>query len=483
MSGVDESIELRLAVSDRETVAELSRFADEAERAEYALAALRVGVLAMRQVRGELDAQTIRAEGDAILSRIEQTLGAHEKTVQEKMAMTLASYFDPASGQFTQRVKSLTENGGELERVILAQLSGDSSALGQTLAQAVGAASPVMQALDPAAKNGIVERLSTAVDELNAENRKQIVGQFDLNNPNSALSQFILRAQQQNQTVEQALRTKVDELAKMLSLDVSDSAMSRVRQTLLQTLKTAEDANTQFRQDVLLALQELKVRKEEAAKSTTHGFDFEDAVAQAAIDFASQHNDVAAKTGATTGAIKSCKIGDVVITLGPECTATGANIVIEAKESGSYDLHRALEEMDTALKNRQATAGVFVSSTLTSSPTIPVLRRYGNIVVVKWHPEEPSTQPYLEAAMSISRFIATARNASAGGQVDVDELEACVRAIEKKAGKLDDIVRSAETIKGSAKRIVDAAEILRGELGAQVAKLDAWEKECRAGLA
>jgi len=46
-------------------------------------------------------------------------------------------------------------------------------------------------------------------------------------------------------------------------------------------------------------------------------------------------------------------VGDIVVQLGPDQKASGARIVVEAKESGSYTLSKALEELETARKNRQ----------------------------------------------------------------------------------------------------------------------------------
>lgn len=482
MSDDAPQIKLVLAVSDPDTTAELHRFTDEAQRADYALAALRIGVLAMRQVRGELDAKTIRDEGEAILKRIDQALTAYEKSVETKMAATLASYFDPTKGEFSRRVKQLTEDGGEIERVMLAQVSGDSSALGRTLSEAVGQASPLMRMLNPKATDGIVEQLRATAEAVNAQNREQIIGQFDLNDPNSALSKFVAKAQAQSQTVEEALGTKVNDLARMLSLDVGDSAMSRLKQILLDTLKASEQGNAEFRQSVLDVLTEFTTRKAAAEKSTLHGLDFEDAVVGAVIDFANEHNDVPEATGTTTGAIRNCKVGDVVVTVGREYAAEGARFVVEAKEAANYDLAKALEEMDLALKNRRASSGVFVSSTATSQPSIPALRRQGNVVVVRWHQDAPETLPYLYAALSIARAIASTDGQGAIGDADIDDLDKCVRVIEKKINHLDAIMTSAKTVESSARKIWGDADVLKNDLVDQVGKLDAWQQVCRAAL-
>ena len=115
-----------------------------------------------------------------------------------------------------------------------------------------------------------------------------------------------------------------------------------------------------FHADVRATLEAVAARRQEAARSTTHGHSFEDAV-WSFVDRRSQEaGDVPARTGSTPGRIPRCKVGDAVIELGPEHAAAGARIVIEAKERRGVDLGKAREEMATARKNRDAGVGIFV---------------------------------------------------------------------------------------------------------------------------
>ena len=51
---------LELTVRDADVIAELSKCGDLDERHDYALSALRLGVLALRQARGEVDSRAIK---------------------------------------------------------------------------------------------------------------------------------------------------------------------------------------------------------------------------------------------------------------------------------------------------------------------------------------------------------------------------------------------------------------------------------------
>src|ERR1700750_1513783 len=96
---------IELPVDDPLIVPELLGFATGGERDEYVLTALRIGVLALKQAQGRLDADVIRSEGDRLLATLEDRLANHQRTVQDQVAGTLREYFDPKSGRFNERVE------------------------------------------------------------------------------------------------------------------------------------------------------------------------------------------------------------------------------------------------------------------------------------------------------------------------------------------------------------------------------------------
>lgn len=60
-----EGIRLELTVTDRDVIEELQKHSDPSERDEFALAALRVGILAIKQASGVIDSRAIREESDS----------------------------------------------------------------------------------------------------------------------------------------------------------------------------------------------------------------------------------------------------------------------------------------------------------------------------------------------------------------------------------------------------------------------------------
>ena len=78
--------------------------------------------------------------------------------------------------------------------------------------------------------------------------------------------------------------------------------------------------------------------------------------------------------------------------------------------------------------------------------TEPVAR-YGSDVVVVWDAENPASDAYLIAALSVAKAIsAQDTGVSNGPEVDVQGLEKAIREVERQARGLDEITRSAQAI-------------------------------------
>jgi hypothetical protein len=105
--------------------------------------------------------------------------------------------------------------------------------------------------------------------------------------------------------------------------------------------------------EVLEKLAEVTARKQDADPSTSPGSDFEKAVFGFLQVLSQKAGDVATPAGSTTGLIKYCKKGDILVELGPEYAAAGAGIVAEAKENASFTLQKALAELFLLTRGRR----------------------------------------------------------------------------------------------------------------------------------
>jgi len=427
-------MELRLVVRDPEVIAELSRRAEGAEREGYAAAALRLGVLAIRQAGGALDATAIHREAERMLAEVDKLVTGNARTLAGDIASSLSRYFDPGSGMLTERLDRLVKKDGELAAILAGKLEGEGSPLAQTLARFVGENSPIFRMLSPSEKEGLLSRLEATVKGSLDEHKKTIVGQFSLDDPDSALSRLV-----------EGLRKQVTELA---------------------------STNQQFHSDLRVTLESMKVRREEAARGTQHGLEFEQLVGQVLAMDAQQAGDTCESTGNAPGLVPRSKVGDYVLTLGPESRAAGMRIAIECKEKADYTEAKALEEIAEARRNRGAQIGLFIFSSQSVPSGWPPLRRVGQDIVCVWNKEDPQSDVVLRAALSVARALAfRERVVRERTSTDVSEIEEAVNKIEKDAKALGDVVMWAGNIARDSKKILESVGPIQGSLEAQIKRL------------
>jgi hypothetical protein len=299
-----------------------------------------------------------------------------------------------------------------------------------------------------------------------------VVGEFSLDREDSALSRLVSR-------VEQAQR----QISSEFSLDQEGSALARMRRELVEIAEMQGKANERFYGEVLEKLAEMTARKQEAARSTRHGDEFE-RVLFAWIEAQSQRTgDIATFCGNQVGRIKNCKTGDVEIELGTEHVAAGARIVVEAKEDGSYTLRDALAELEQARRNRDAGVGLFVFSTASAPARLEPFARHGDDIVVVWDAEDPRTDVVLTAGLSVAKALcARARVQGAAEAADFETIERAILDIEKQASGLDQISTSAQTIKNGSEKILERARIMREALAEQIGVLTEGVQDLKAVL-
>lgn len=385
---------LSLNVTDADSVKDLMSRVEGRARDEYALSALKIGILSLRHASGQFDTAAMQREGNRFLQEFEQQLASSRSQITDGVAGILKEYFDPCNGRFQERVERLIQRDGELEQVLRRQFGSPGSELAKTLSAHVGENSALMRLLDPDESNSLVHLLQRAAEEAFESEREQILDEFSLDNKESALSRMVEELTSNNGQLAGSLTTKINEAIKEFSLDKDDSALSRLvrrveatqrtitdefsldnkdsalnrisgllgaatdainnnlsldkegsalarlRKEFIAILSRHQEQNTSFQRDVTCALEAMKARREESLRSTTHGKDFEDLVVQFVHREAEKAGDIVTATGNDTGLIKSCKVGDATVELGPDCVAHGAKFVVEAKEHSSYDINK-----------------------------------------------------------------------------------------------------------------------------------------------
>ncbi|MBI3837839.1 MAG: hypothetical protein HY288_07890 [Planctomycetia bacterium] len=496
-----DTLSLQLTIEDRDTIDDLLTYPAGGERELFALNALRIGVLALRQARGRIDADLIQRETQRMLSGLEGQLTAHAAQMQDKLAASLKEYFDPQSGRLHERVQQLIKQDGELEQVLRRQIGGEDSELCKTLLGHFGQQSPLMKLLNPSESEGLLMALRQTVESQLTAQRDHVLKEFSLDNKEGALARMIGELTTSHGQLTDALQKKIDTvvgefsldkedsalnrlvrnvdraqstITREFSLDDDDSSLARLRRELMTVLEKHTATNSAFQEEVKIALGKMVARREEAERSTRHGLVFEDAVCQYLEYHAQQTGDIAARTGATTGLIKNSKVGDCVLELGPDSVAPCAKVVVEAKERAGCTLAEARAEIETARKNRDAQIGLFVFSKKTAPSELAEVHRLGNDVFVVWDPEDPTTNLHLKIGLTLARALCIRVEQQTQSQAaDYDAITKAVLEIEKQSQFLGEVTTSAETIKSGADKVLERIRKTRSSLERQVEILQA----------
>ena len=223
------TIPLALEVSDPEVVAELQKHGEGTPRQAYSLGALRLGVQALRQAAGALDATAIREAGQNLIASLAELLAKRGTEITTDLAGALRQYFDPTTGALPQRIEALLRNDGELDRALRIHLAPENSTIARALAIHIGEGSPLFKLLSPTDAGGLKAQISSTLESALEEQQAGILeGEFSLDNKESALSRLVAELATNNGDLTIDLKTQVDSLVGEFSLDKPDSALSRL---------------------------------------------------------------------------------------------------------------------------------------------------------------------------------------------------------------------------------------------------------------
>jgi hypothetical protein len=484
-------MELHLNIDDPEVVSYLNNKGEEG-RVPRAKTALRIGVMALSSAEGVIDADAMKREGAAILAQVRQALESHATGVTTSVAGELRRYLDPTTGAFQQGAQRLVEREAlvvhDLERTIQ-DLLGDTGMMAKSIAKQVGEGSPLLRLLDIKQKEGLFAQVELLVARNIEEQRQAVAREFSLDRADSALSHLVVAITDRNASFSRELSLdhkdsalsrlvgRVEEAQRLtvaqFSLDNADSGMARMRALIDAQFRQLAEAQQAFQTGVLEMLVRFDEKKKVGATGTQHGQAFEYALLTKLEAMAEAGGDLFDATGMTTGIIRNCKVGDAVITVGPDRVGAGRRVVYEAKEDVSYGDTKALAEIDIAVTNREADIGVFVFSRKVV-PNMKPLRRVGNHVLVAWDQDDAKDDIYLEAAHTIATaLIAKAAREKDSIDFDFSKVDSDIAEIEKMVERAAAIGKKCESIRSAATAIEEEVRITTDKIGGASRRLRA----------
>ena len=505
-----EPMYLHLSITDPEVAAAIGEAGEGRERQEFALTALRVGILSLRAARGTVDGATVRHEGDRLVSAMREQLAGFRASVDQTLSGTLRQYFDPASGLFAERVQRLVRHDGDLANVVGQQVEAARRAFDGLFDQHLGEQSELQRLLSADHDNAFPQALREQVNGALRQQGDTITAEFTLDRPESALSRLVRELEQRHGNLERALGEKVGSVVAEFSLDDEHSALSRLKRgvetvqqeigaqfsldnpesgltRIVQQLDRFEQQQREqaqaFEVKVTGLLQALVTRREQARRSNAHGAEFEARVGETLRECCVPADDVIEECGSTTGLVSRCKIGDFVITLGPDTAAPGARIVVEAKAREVFTLKQTLAEADEARRNRDASVCLFVHAARTAPAGLPDLHRHGHDVVVVWDEDDPLTDVRLKAGYLVARALAIRAAAREEEGASLAEMDAAIEAIRQQLAGFEEIGTSAQTVIRGGEKIAGRAAGMRVKLEAQLTLLQRVSQQLKGDVA
>ncbi|MES2978020.1 MAG: hypothetical protein V4731_06330 [Pseudomonadota bacterium] len=498
-AGRPEPFYVNLVISDPEVILASSEYPEGRSRTDFLLTALKIGVLSLRTARGVVDGDAVRKEGEHLMSQLTERLNGWRSLLEQGVTSSLSHYFDPQEGKFVERVERLVKSDGDLATMMKLQVQSAEQSLSKVFEQFIGENSQLIKVLDPSGDNQLVSTLQRTLDGVVQAQNVSILGQFSLDNKDGALSRFLGELVEKHGDLHTALQGNMKEvvaefsldrpdsalsrlvcrvetaqknLTEELSLDNAGSALSRLQLMLQENHKQHLELANKLAENLNVAIGQLQVRRQEADKSTRHGLEFEATVCDQVRVICAGVGDVVQDCGTTTGLIPNKKVGDAVITIGPEKVAAGARIVIEAKESASYDLTATLAEADVARRNRGAGVCIFVHSQKTAQAGIPGFQRFGQDIVIRWDADDAASDVWLKAAI----MVATAMSVRAATHDKKDaasfnKIDDALTRIRKQVDGFEVIRTSANTAGSAAGKIMERAKIMEDTMLTQLASL------------
>lgn len=240
--------------------------------------------------------------------------------------------------------------------------------------------------------------------------------------------------------------------------------------TPLQRLKNSMDNEFEkLRQELGIA----KKEEEMIEKTSLKGDEFEDELHEMLSEIANVTGDKVEKTGEEIGELAQSKKGDFVITL----QDSEKKIVVEAKDT-YYTQPDIEEEMDEAIRNRNASYGLFIAKSIENVPNkVGWFNEYnGDFLVLCLEDGSDETKSIPEELMKIayrwSRMRIQAKRSVNTEEIDTTAVSQEIEEAERKLESFSNIRRKCTSIEDAADDIRDEADDIQQTLEDKLRELN-----------
>lgn len=254
--------------------------------------------------------------------------------------------------------------------------------------------------------------LKKMLDRLKGELDRSLGATFDPKSKESVISKFEQIFTEGTRDLGKAVRELVDP-------GNAESPLGRLRSEMGGELKQVRSALDELTKHVVAEQAAAEASAEVLELTAVKGRRFQEIVFEAVSEFAGFYGDLPEAVWDDYGSDGN-RVGDILVTLNEADTSGGrAAYVVEAKDKKGLGLREALDELNQAIDNRAAQAGVMVFARQDKAPTTTPCRAYGNKVVVVLDKADPDTQP-LRLALMAARLAVQRELHGPAGELDIE---------------------------------------------------------------
>ena len=332
--------------------------------------------------------------------------------------------------QRTEYIQNVEKLGKDIESELKSQLDNILNSKNGTLSKAVSRES---------------DRLTNDVQELFNSDKKSSVP--------TKIEKIV------NQSVSALTKEFLLEIKKLNDASDVNSPISKIKD---QTIKGITEPVNELMKEVTGIANTLKTNalvQKEAEKGTKKGHSFEENINEILHTFSNIAGDILDEVGHKEGSAKNGqgkKKGDHVVIVS-DSDGTSSRIVFESKDlSNKQTINKALKLLDESCKNRQAKVGIYVSSSLKSSPVASNFARLApNRYAVVVNKETFDTTA-LEVCYQVSRLEALSNVRSTKDKDEKLDLELFNSSLKNLRELVNHIVTTREDLSKAESNITNA---------------------------
>jgi hypothetical protein len=316
--------------------------------------------------------------------------------------------------------------------------------------------------------DGDTGRLQLALTEFHGSIEDLLGETFDPDSKKSVVSTI-------ESLVATIVRSAVEGVREIVEPEGDESPLARLKGEILVGIKGEIDGVVREIRDVSERFGIAAAVAEEHERTAAKGFDFEDVVDACVAQIAAVHGDAHEHVGNETGATGS-KVGDEVVTLNRDDTrGQPGRFVFEVKKR-KLGMRRIQDELDEAMRNREALAAVAVFDSQANAPTTVPFHHIDDKAIVVLD-DSGTDDAALRLAYMWARWIVRRNLTGDGGDtIDHERVRSLIEQARRSIGRVTTIRKchssATKAIEDAKSETSQLADEVRGALADLEAELN-----------